>query len=91
MADTKSVSKRVVELVEPQHEYIERVLVVLKADCPPVRVGTRRGEAEKYVAGLVCWRRSALPHTARGWAVAVLCVCAAVCALAAGFYFFGAV
>ncbi|MEG0769766.1 MAG: hypothetical protein RSG59_07550 [Ruthenibacterium sp.] len=73
MADLKGVSKRVIEIVEPQHAYIERVLVVLKADSPPVRVGTRRSEAEKYVASLVCWRRSAWPRGVRGWCVALGC------------------
>lgn len=63
---TKSIAKRVVEIVEPQHAYIERVLVILRPDCPNVRVAARRTEAEKYVAGLVCWKRRLWP-AGKGW------------------------
>lgn len=57
----KGIAKRVVEIVEPQHEYIERVLVVLRADCPEVRVEARKAQAEKYVSELVCWRQKLWP------------------------------
>ena len=69
MADIKGISKRVIEITEPQHAYIERVFVVLRSDAPAVRVGTRRSEAEKYVAGLMCWRRAFVPHSAKGWCI----------------------
>lgn len=84
----KSISRRVVEIVEPQHPYIERVLVVLRADCPPVRVETQRAQAEKYVAALTCWRRKLWPEQARSPRALVLYgFVAALCGAAAYFVF----
>lgn len=57
----KGVSKRVIEITEPQNECIERVLVFLRADCASMRVAQKQAEAEKYVSGLVCYRRRLLP------------------------------
>lgn len=54
----KGVTKRVVEIVEPQNECIERVLVFLRSDCADMRVTQKKAEAEKYVSGLVCYKRS---------------------------------
>ena len=80
----KGVAKRMVEIVEPQHEYIERVLVVLRSDCPQVRVATRKAEAEKYVAGLVCWKRRFWPNGKNALRTIALCVAgAAVCGVLA--------
>ena len=78
----KGVTKRVVEIVEPQNEYIERVLVFLRSDCADMRVTQKKAEAEKYVSGLVCYKRSffadkrkAMPVLgAVGGAVAVIAV-----------------
>ncbi len=53
----KGVNKYVVEIVEPQNEDIERVLVFLKPDGNAVRLGQGQQAAEKYAMGLVTWRR----------------------------------
>ena len=57
----KGVTKRVIEIVDPQDACIERVLVFLRSDCASMRVGQKRAEAEKYVAGLVCYKRRLCP------------------------------
>ena len=56
----KGVNKCVVEIVEPQDESIERVLVLLP-ESRAVQLGCQQDAAEKYVSGLVSWRRSILP------------------------------
>ena len=55
----KGVNKCVVEIVEPQDESIERVLVFFKPESRAVQLGCQQDAAEKYVSGLVSWRRSA--------------------------------
>ncbi|MEG0911149.1 MAG: hypothetical protein RSB47_00155 [Ruthenibacterium sp.] len=72
----KGVTKRVIEIVEPQDACIERVLVFLRSDCASMRVGQKRAEAEKYVAGLVCYKRRLWPLQSK--AARVICVAAAV-------------
>ncbi len=57
----KGVNKCVVEIVEPQDESIERVLVFLSRKAARCSWGARQDAAEKYVSGLVSWRRSILP------------------------------
>ena len=57
----KGVNKCVVEIVEPQDESIERVLVFFKPESRAVQLGCQQDAAEKYVSGLVSWRRSILP------------------------------
>ena len=57
----KGVNKRVVEIVEPQNEYIERVIVFLRQNNGDIKVAKGRSEAEKYVSSLVCWRRKLFP------------------------------
>ncbi len=54
----KGVNKRVVEIAEPDSEYIERVLVFLRPQSGAVRVARQRAEAEEYASGLVAWKRS---------------------------------
>ena len=54
----KGVSRKVVEIAEPDSEYIERVLVFLRPQSGAVRVSRQRAEAEKYASGLVAWKRS---------------------------------
>ncbi len=56
----KGVNKCVVEIVEPQDESIERVLVFFKPESRAVQLGCQQDAAEKYVSGLVSWRRSIL-------------------------------
>lgn len=53
----KGVNKCVVEIVEPQDESIERVLVFFKPDSRAVQLGRQQDAAEQYVSGLVSWRR----------------------------------
>ena len=60
-AGMKGVNKCVVEIVEPQDESIERVLVFFKPESRAVQLGCQQDAAEKYVSGLVSWRRSILP------------------------------
>ena len=71
----KGVNKCVVEIVEPQDESIERVLVFFKPESRAVQLGCQQDAAEKYVSGLVSWRRSILPlgpgARAALWAAAV--------------------
>ncbi len=74
----KGVNKCVVEIVEPQDESIERVLVFLKPESEAVRLGRSRDAAEKYAAGLVSWRSSLLSPRLR------LCLLLTAAALAAG-------
>ena len=58
----KGVNKCVVEIVEPQDESIERVLVFfLSRKAARCSWGCQQDAAEKYVSGLVSWRRSILP------------------------------
>ena len=57
----KGVNKWVVEIVEPQDESIERVLVFFKPESRAVQLGCQQDAAEKYVSDLVSWRRSILP------------------------------
>ncbi len=61
MNEIKGTSKKIIEILNPEHEYIEKVLVVLKADSPHVKISTKKKQAEKYVEGLVCWKKSILP------------------------------
>ena len=49
----KGVNKCVVEIVEPQDESIERVLVFFKPESRAVQLGCQQDAAEKYVSG---WR-----------------------------------
>ncbi len=61
MENVKGVSKKIVEIMPQEHEYIERVFVVLKAGSPQVKIATRRTQAEKFVASLVCFKSTTLP------------------------------
>ena len=83
----KGVNKRVVEIVEPQNEYIERVIVFLRQNNGDVKVAKSRSEAEKYVSGLVCWKRRVLPPL-RPWMKAALAVGAGLLIAAALIFFF---
>lgn len=82
----KGISKNVVEIVEPQDESIERVLVFFKPDSPAVRVGRQQDEAEKYVSGLVSWRAGLMPSQ-HGLRIA-LAVVGAVCLVALLWFIF---
>lgn len=53
----KGVNKKVIEINEPESEYIEKVLVFLRQKDGHVNVARARQEAEGYVNTLVCWRR----------------------------------
>lgn len=57
----KGVNRRVVEIAEPDSEYIERVLVFLRPQSGAVRVARQRAEAERYASGIVAWKRSLAP------------------------------
>ncbi|MEF9969323.1 MAG: hypothetical protein RR867_08135 [Ruthenibacterium sp.] len=82
----KGVTKRVIEIVEPQDACIERVLVFLRSDCASMRVGQKRAEAEKYVAGLVCYKRRLWPLQNK--AVRIVCMVGGVILLAAAAAYF---
>ena len=58
----KGVNRRVVEIAEPDSEYIERVLVFLRPQSGAVRVARQRAEAERYASGIVAWKRSLAPR-----------------------------
>lgn len=53
----KGVNKHVVEIIEPQNEYIERVVVYLRQDKGDVGIALAQKEAEDYAHSIVCWRR----------------------------------
>ncbi len=63
MNEIKGTSKKIIEILNPDQEYIEKVLVVLKADSPNVKISTKKIQAEKYVSGLVCWRKTWWPFS----------------------------
>ena len=79
----KGVNKCVVEIVEPQDESIERVLVFFKPESRAVQLGCQQDAAEKYVSGLVSWRRSILPlgpgARAALWAAAATAAAVLLC------------
>lgn len=62
----KGVNRRVVEIAEPDSEYIERVLVFLRPQSGAVRVARQRAEAERYASGLVAWKRALTPLSRTG-------------------------
>ena len=66
----KGVNKRVIEINEPDSEYIEKVLVFLRQKDGRVNVARARQEAEGYVSTLVCWRRLPLRLPAPKWLAA---------------------
>ncbi len=73
----KGVNKHVVEILEPQHEYIERVVVFLRQDKDNITTAEAQSEAENYVKKLVQWRRRPFKKALRPWQVAsgvLLCV-----------------
>lgn len=55
----KGVNKKVIEINEPESEYIEKVLVFLRQKDGHVNVARARQEAEGYVNTLVCWAAAA--------------------------------
>ncbi len=61
MQTVKAVSKKIIEINEPEHEYIEKIYVILKPKSPQVSITKRKSEAQQYVSNLVCWRRTLLP------------------------------
>ncbi len=74
MAQIKGVNRKVIEITNPQHEFFEKVYVVLKADCPGVKISVKKSQAEKYVANLVCYRRSLLPFNTNKLPIIPLCI-----------------
>ncbi|MEG0803448.1 MAG: hypothetical protein RSF90_00690 [Pygmaiobacter sp.] len=60
----KGVNKRIIEIEEPENEYIEKVQVFLRQD-GNVRLAKSREEAQKYASGIVCWRHRMLPPNLR--------------------------
>ncbi len=61
MASLKGVSKKIIEINEPEHEFIEKVYIVLKPNSSSIKISKRKSEAESYVSNLVCWRKTFLP------------------------------
>lgn len=57
----KGTSRQVVEIVEPQNEYIEKVVVFLRQDKGEVGIARGRQEAEAYAQSLVCWKKRLWP------------------------------
>ena len=53
----KGVNRKVIEINEPDNEYIERVLVFVKPGKEKVKVSTYKAEAESFVSRLVCEER----------------------------------
>ena len=49
----KGVNKRIIEIEEPDNEYIEKVQVFLRKD-GKVKLAQGREEAQKYATGIVC-------------------------------------
>ncbi|MEG0305665.1 MAG: hypothetical protein RR576_08285 [Oscillospiraceae bacterium] len=72
----KGVNRKVIEIVDTENEAIERVLVFFKPGSENMKLSTQKNEAEKYVAGLVCWRK--LPWLGKARALMAIGVIAAV-------------
>lgn len=53
----KGVNKQVIEISQPESEYIEKVLVFLRQRDGRVNPARARTEAEEVVSSLVRWRR----------------------------------
>ncbi|MBP8855087.1 MAG: hypothetical protein KBG54_01120 [Oscillospiraceae bacterium] len=81
----KGINRRVIEIVDTENEAIERVLVFFKPGAANMKLSTQKAQAEKYVAGLVCWRR--LPWLTKTRALMGICVAAAAL-LAGGIWIF---
>lgn len=64
----KGINKRIIEIEEPENEYIEKVQVFLRQD-GNVRLAKSKEEAQKYASGIVCWKHSMLPSQLRKPAV----------------------
>lgn len=64
----KGINKRIIEIEEPENEYIEKVQVFLRQD-GNVRLAKSKEEAQKYASGIVCWKHSVLPPQLRKPAV----------------------
>ena len=78
----RGINHRVVELHPENSEWIETVWVVLRPGAGQVHLAESRQEAERFVNGLVCWKRRTL---AAGWETALLAGLAAA-GLAAVFW-----
>lgn len=55
----KGVNKRIIEIEEPENEYIEKVQVFLRQE-GNIRVAASQEEARRYASGIVCWKRPAV-------------------------------
>ena len=75
----KGVNKRIIEIEEPENEYIEKVQVFLRQD-GNIRLAKSREEAQRYAAGIVCWKRPALPRTRLCWLGGAVLAAAALAA-----------
>lgn len=77
----KGINKRIIEIEEPENEYIEKVQVFLRQG-GNVRLAKSQEEAKKYAQGIVCFKpRGIEPKTKRmlvGAAVTLFCLGAVV-------------
>lgn len=55
----KGINKRIIEIEEPENEYIEKVQVFLR-QTGNVRLAKSKEEAQKYASGLVCFKPKGL-------------------------------
>ncbi len=80
MPAIKGVSKKIIEINEFEHEFIEKVYVVLKAKSPQVKISKQKSEAENYVSNLICYKRNILPFSKKTRYFVYSCI--AACAIA---------
>lgn len=60
----KGVNKRIIEIEEPENEYIEKVQVFLRQS-GNVRIAKSKEEAQKYAQGIVCFKPKTLSAKAK--------------------------
>ncbi|MEG1944125.1 MAG: hypothetical protein RR058_01710 [Oscillospiraceae bacterium] len=75
----KGVSKKVIEIVDADNEYIERVLVFLKPGTKDVRIRSGSECAKNYVSTLTCEKKKI--STAKLFAIIAALTCLAATAL----------
>ncbi|MCI6639337.1 MAG: hypothetical protein MSH10_00860 [Pygmaiobacter massiliensis] len=74
----KGVNKRIIEIEEPENEYIEKVQVFLRQN-GNIRLAKSKEEAQRYASGITCWKRPAITPVQGRWLGLAAAAVAAVC------------
>lgn len=72
----KGVNKRIIEIEEPENEYIEKVQIFLRQG-GNVRVAKSKEEAQRYAQGIVCFKPRTMPAKTRRllWGAGAMAIC----------------